>query len=62
MDSDLSTCYHATHTEFGANSATLNANGQAAYICPMCPGVESDGPAICPSCGMALEPTLRTSL
>jgi Cu+-exporting ATPase len=26
------------------------------YICPMCPEVESDGPATCPSCGMALEP------
>lgn len=28
----------------------------ATYICPMCPGVESDGPDICPKCGMALEP------
>ncbi|MFT6624552.1 MAG: Cu+-exporting ATPase [Cycloclasticus sp.] len=28
----------------------------ATYICPMCPGVESEGPAICPKCGMALEP------
>ncbi|MFN3867954.1 MAG: heavy metal translocating P-type ATPase [Hyphomicrobiaceae bacterium] len=26
------------------------------YICPMCPEVESNGPATCPSCGMALEP------
>jgi len=26
------------------------------YICPMCPGVESIGPASCPECGMALEP------
>ena len=26
------------------------------YICPMCPGVESEGPAACPKCGMALEP------
>lgn len=26
------------------------------YICPMCPDVESDVPAACPSCGMALEP------
>ncbi|KGH21608.1 Copper-transporting P-type ATPase [Comamonas thiooxydans] len=26
------------------------------YVCPMCPGVESDGPAACPKCGMALEP------
>jgi Cu+-exporting ATPase len=35
------------------------------YVCPMCPGVESIGPASCPSCGMALEPeapidTLKT--
>ncbi len=27
----------------------------AAYICPMCPDVESETPAACPSCGMALE-------
>ncbi|MBS63610.1 heavy metal translocating P-type ATPase [Salinisphaera sp.] len=26
------------------------------YICPMCPGVESDHPDDCPKCGMALEP------
>lgn len=26
------------------------------YVCPMCPGVESDVPAACPKCGMALEP------
>ncbi len=25
------------------------------YVCPMCPGVESDVPAACPKCGMALE-------
>ena len=28
----------------------------AKYICPMCPGVESDRPGPCPKCGMALEP------
>jgi len=28
----------------------------AKYICPMCPGIESDGPGICSKCGMALEP------
>ncbi len=28
----------------------------AVYICPMCPEVRQDGPGICPSCGMALEP------
>ena len=27
----------------------------AKYICPMCPGVESDKPGACPKCGMALE-------
>lgn len=26
------------------------------YICPMCEGVESEGPDTCPKCGMALEP------
>ncbi len=31
------------------------------YICPMCPGVESDVPAACPKCGMALEPTTVTA-
>jgi P-type Cu+ transporter len=29
---------------------------QRTYICPMCPGVSSVGPAACPKCGMALEP------
>ena len=28
----------------------------AAYICPMCPGVGSDVPSTCWKCGMALEP------
>ena len=26
------------------------------YICPMCPEIETDEPADCPICGMALEP------
>src|SRR4051812_9342553 len=26
-----------------------------AYFCPMCEGVEADGPGACPKCGMALE-------
>ena len=29
------------------------------YICPMCEGVQSDGPGACPKCGMALESTQR---
>lgn len=34
--------------------ATVPKSG---YYCPMCPGVESDRPGICPVCGMALEQT-----
>lgn len=30
--------------------------GGTIYYCPMCPGVEQEGPGTCPSCGMALEP------
>jgi YHS domain-containing protein len=30
------------------------AKASAKYICPMCPGVESDKPAVCPRCGMPL--------
>lgn len=37
---------HETHRSAGAR-----------YVCPMCPGVESDRPGSCPKCGMALEPT-----
>jgi Cu+-exporting ATPase len=33
-----------------------------AYICPMCPGIESQGPAACPKCGMALEPAVPAGL
>src|SRR5512140_3732408 len=31
------------------------AAGAIRYVCPMCPGVESDRPGACPKCGMALE-------
>ncbi|HEY2802217.1 MAG TPA: copper-translocating P-type ATPase [Chthoniobacterales bacterium] len=40
----------------------VNENQSAAkYFCPMCEGVESDHPGICPMCGMTLErnPTFR---
>jgi Cu+-exporting ATPase len=43
------------HVTGGARPAAEN-DRSARYICPMCPGVESDGPADCPKCGMALEP------
>ena len=35
----------------------LRADSTSNYVCPMCEGVESDMPGICPKCGMALEPT-----
>jgi P-type Cu+ transporter len=37
-------------------SAKVAPSRDAAYFCPMCPGVESDRPGDCPKCGMALEP------
>jgi Cu+-exporting ATPase len=36
----------------------VKAPAGAKYICPMCPGVESDRPGLCGRCGMALEPTV----
>jgi len=39
-----------------SNKAADAAPAGARHICPMCPGVESDGPDACPKCGMALEP------
>ncbi len=38
-----------------AAAAAAPAVAGATYICPMCPEVEEDHPASCPSCGMALE-------
>ena len=38
--------------------ASRPASGDALYVCPMCPGVESSRPGPCPRCGMALEPAL----
>ena len=32
----------------------------AIHICPMCPEVRNEGPGVCPSCGMALEPETVT--
>ncbi len=33
-----------------------SADAGQRHICPMCPGVEAEGPADCPVCGMPLEP------
>jgi len=48
-DGHLSGRYQQSMEEIPAKPGTK-------YICPMCPDVESDTPAACPSCGMALEP------
>ena len=42
----------------GTDTPAPPPSDAAAYVCPMCPGVESAGPAACPKCGMALEPAL----
>ena len=41
--------------DFSPAASGASASGTGKYICPMCPGVESDVPASCPKCGMALE-------
>jgi P-type Cu+ transporter len=41
--------------------AIPQAGPAAKYICPMCPGVESDRPGPCPKCGMALEPASHSA-
>ena len=48
-------CHHHGHDRHGGAAGGAPSGG-AAYICPMCPGVESAEPADCPKCGMALEP------
>ncbi len=40
----------------GTDEGDDPAPASGKYICPMCPGVESDGPGSCPKCGMSLEP------
>ncbi len=51
QDSQVKDCCHG-----GGNAQTnVNASSEAKYICPMCPGIESDKPDDCSKCGMALE-------
>jgi Cu+-exporting ATPase len=52
-------CCHAAAAGPPAAVAVTSAN-EAAYLCPMCPGVGSEVPASCPKCGMALEAALPT--
>ncbi len=59
-----SCCHHDHATHEGSVQKTVS---NAKYICPMCPGVESDKPGACPKCGMDLElnpawkPSLKTT-
>jgi Cu+-exporting ATPase len=49
------------HREAMGGTATVPPEAVPAgtkWICPMDPEVESDGPAACPKCGMALEPAM----
>jgi len=48
-------CCGGSETERSSDRSVAES---AKYFCPMCPGVESDGPAACPKCGMALEPAV----
>ena len=54
---------HCCHSHGGgeAQARPVTADLAGKYICPMCPGVESIGPAVCPECGMALEPESPSS-
>ncbi len=47
-----SCCSGGSHARPKTASPTPSS---AKFICPMCPGVESDVPGACPQCGMALE-------
>ncbi|RDD62050.1 heavy metal translocating P-type ATPase [Ferruginivarius sediminum] len=49
-------CCHGAHGQRHRETAPAATSGSGKYICPMCPGVESDHPDSCPKCGMALEP------
>lgn len=50
---EASSCCHGDAHQH--SPAQNRPPSKAKYICPMCPGVESDVPGICPICGMALE-------
>ena len=45
---------HRGHTHEGHETSAEHVTG-AKYVCPMCPGVESDEPGRCPICHMYLE-------
>jgi len=46
----------ATTAQAEVPTAAAQEPAPAAYVCPMCDGVESDKPGDCPTCGMDLVP------
>ena len=56
-------CHESCRTKFLHPTAvsTEPPPPGTSYFCPMCPGVTSDHPASCPTCGMALEPDLASA-
>ncbi len=71
-DHPTATAHHCCQHESGADTdepqhqrdeQSLTSGSRAKYLCPMCPGVESDVSGDCPQCGMALErnPSYRES-
>ncbi len=50
-----SCCQHGHDPDHQSTPSSLTPVSLAKYICPMCPGVESEHPGACPKCGMALE-------
>ena len=51
---------NSSRTCCGGKHAVVKPTTAAKYFCPMCPGMESDRPGVCPKCGMALEPTSQS--
>ena len=51
-------CCDACRRKFldpGSVPRASRAPASLPYFCPMCEGVESNQPGVCPTCGMALE-------
>jgi Cu+-exporting ATPase len=56
LGDEQKSCCHAESASESMQHANASSKGKvSAYYCPMCPGVESDKPGDCPTCGMALE-------
>ncbi len=60
---------HACCPRESSGTEACQPDKSGKYICPMCPGVASETPGVCPQCGMSLErnpargkPTRRAAL